>query len=82
VKPYRVTISGHAWRQLAELEQWIEREASVAIATQYREAILARCRKLERFPLRGTPRNDLRPRLRTILFRRRCPSATSSKEGM
>jgi toxin ParE1/3/4 len=67
---YTVRVSGHAGRQLSELEQWIEREASPAIARRYREAIVARCRKLELFPERGTLRSDIRPGLRTLLFRR------------
>jgi len=37
------------------------------------------CDALDRFPLRGAPRDDLRPGLRTLAFRRRATIAYSVK---
>lgn len=71
MKRFRVTISERADRQLSELEQWIETEASVPVARQYREALIAHCFTLETFPDRGTPKDHVRPGLRTIIFRGR-----------
>ena len=41
------------------------------IADRFTGAIVDYCEKLETFPHRGTRRDDLRPGLRTIGFRRR-----------
>jgi toxin ParE1/3/4 len=35
------------------------------------DGIVEKCARLDLFPNRGTPRFDLRPRLRTMPFRRR-----------
>lgn len=40
------------------------------IAEAYVEAILQRCFTLEAYASRGTPRDDIRPGLRTLVFRR------------
>jgi toxin ParE1/3/4 len=71
VKRYRVILSPRVLRQLSAIEQWIEDEASATIARRYRQAIIAHCRKLERLPNRGSPRDDLRAALRTTVFRQR-----------
>jgi toxin ParE1/3/4 len=71
VKRYRVVLSTRAFRHLAEIEQWIEKEAGVAIARRYRQAIVDHCFRLERFPNQGRSRADLRPGLRTLVFRGR-----------
>jgi toxin ParE1/3/4 len=44
---------------------------SPAAADRFVNAIIDHCTKLDVFPQRGTRRDDLRPRLRTIGFRRR-----------
>jgi toxin ParE1/3/4 len=49
-----------------QIEAWIAEEATPEIAERYVEAILKRCHSLDRFPHRGTPRDDLRPGFRTL----------------
>ena len=68
---FRVDYSPTADRHLSEIESYIAREASPAIAMRYIDQIVKRCDSLAVFPRRGTPRDDLRPGLRTIAFRRR-----------
>lgn len=69
MKRYKVDLSPRAFRQLAGIEQWIEQEGGSTIARRYRKAIVNHCRLLTRFPSRGRPRDDLRPGLRTLVFR-------------
>jgi toxin ParE1/3/4 len=71
VKRYRVVLSRGAFQQLAGIEDWIGQGADTTTARRYREAIIAHCQRLERYPNRGTLRDDLRPGLRTIVFRKR-----------
>ncbi|MQW42312.1 type II toxin-antitoxin system RelE/ParE family toxin [Sinorhizobium meliloti] len=47
------------------------RAASPAVAARYVDSIVDYCGKLQTFPHRGTRRDDLRPGLRTLGFRRR-----------
>jgi toxin ParE1/3/4 len=68
---YRVGFSPEAEAQLAGLYRYIAGEASPDIAQSFTSAIVEQCEALEHFPLRGTPRDDIRPGLRTIAFRRR-----------
>lgn len=68
---YRVSFSVEAKAQLANIYRYIALEASPAIADSFTGALVDQCEALNRFPLRGTPRNDVRPGLRTIAFRRR-----------
>jgi plasmid stabilization system protein ParE len=67
----RVTFAPEAEAQLASLFRYIAREASPDIALRYTDAIVTQCEALADFSERGTPRDDLRPGLRTIAFRRR-----------
>lgn len=69
MKRYKVILRPSALRDLAGIEHWIEQEASAAVARRYGEAILSCCRKLDRFPDRGRPRDELRDGLRTVVFR-------------
>jgi plasmid stabilization system protein ParE len=71
VKRYRVVLSPRAFRQLGDIEQWIEEQAGVAVARRYRLAIVEHCQGLKQFPSRGRPQDDLRPGLRTVAFRGR-----------
>lgn len=66
-----VSFAPEAEEQLLELFRYIASEASRDIADRYVGAIVERCEKLEDFPLRGSPRDDIRPGLRTIAFQRR-----------
>ena len=67
----RVVFAPEAEAQLVALYRYIAREASPEIADRFTGAIVEHCERLESFPHRGTPRDDLRPGLRTIAFRRR-----------
>jgi plasmid stabilization system protein ParE len=57
--------------QLAELYGYIAAAGSPDSATNYTEAIIAFCEGLGQFPQRGTARDDIRPGLRTIGYRKR-----------
>ncbi len=67
----RVVHSAAAKAQLLAVYRYIADEANPDIAQRYTGSILDQCEKLNRFPDRGTPRDDLRPGLRTIAFKRR-----------
>lgn len=69
MKSYTVRLRPAAARHLAQIEARIAEEATPQIAERYVEAILKRCYSLDRFPHRGTPRDDLRPGFRTLPFK-------------
>jgi toxin ParE1/3/4 len=71
MEPYRVVFSPEAEAQLVAIYRWIAEEATPTLAERFTRAIVDYCEKLESFPERGTRRDDLRPGLRTIGFRRR-----------
>ena len=58
---YRVVFSPEAEEQLAELYRYIASVASPVVAERYVNAIISYCETLETFPLRGVPRDDIRP---------------------
>ena len=58
---YRVVFSPEAEEQLAELYRYIASVASPVVAERYVNAIISCCETLETFPLRGVPRDDIRP---------------------
>ncbi|MBX9716727.1 MAG: type II toxin-antitoxin system RelE/ParE family toxin [Burkholderiaceae bacterium] len=62
---YTVVFAPQAEDQLAELYGYIAARASPATAERYTEAIVSLCEGLSEFPHRGTPRDDIRPGLRT-----------------
>jgi len=68
---HRVVFEAAAERDLLEIANWIAERASVAVAIRYIERLRGYCRRLDMFPERGTPRDDLYPGLRTIGFERR-----------
>jgi toxin ParE1/3/4 len=51
--------------------RYIARETSPAIAERFTGAIVDHCEEFNTFPQRGVQRDDLRPGLRTVGFRRR-----------
>ena len=67
----RVVFSPEAEAQLVALYRYIALNASPIIARRFSEAILARCEALDQMQRQGTPRDDLRPGLRTLSFHRR-----------
>lgn len=68
---HRVVFAPEAEAQLVALYRFIAREASPDIARRFTDAIVEHCERLQNFPHRGTPRDDLRPGLRALTFRRR-----------
>jgi toxin ParE1/3/4 len=67
----RLVLTLKAKSQINSLYEYIAREASLEIADRYVGALLERIAGLTEFPHRGTSRDDLRPGLRTVPFRRR-----------
>ena len=68
---YRVVFRREALQQLEELYDYIAEAGSPENAARYTEAIIAYCEGLTDFPSRGTARDDIRPGLRTIGYRKR-----------
>ncbi len=68
---YRVVFSSQAQEQLVELYHYIAEAASHDVAAQYTDAIVSYCESLRTFPLRGTPRDDVRTGLRITNYRKR-----------
>jgi plasmid stabilization system protein ParE len=71
VKTYNVVFAPEAEEQLIELYRYIEENASAEIALRYTGAVVERCENLATLPERGTPRDDIRPGLRTTTYKRR-----------
>lgn len=67
----RLVLSRKAKAQINSLYEYVAREGSVEIADRYIDALLNRLAGLTEFADRGTRRDDLRPGLRTVPFRRR-----------
>ena len=68
---YRVVFTPEAEEQLAELYRFIATAATPGIAERYVSAIIDYCETLETFPLRGAPRDDIRPGLRITNYKGR-----------
>ena len=77
---YRIVFSPEAEAQLAGIFRHIAREASPDTAERFVNAIIDYCEAFDMFPQRGTSREDLRPGLRTIGFRRTATIAFSIAE--
>lgn len=63
-------MSAHAAGQVDDISTWIADRASADVASRFAHDLLERCRSLELFPHRGTPRSNIRDGLRTIPFPR------------
>lgn len=68
---YRVSYSKRALAQLEALYLYIADAAGPERAMAFVSSITDYCEGLEIFPLRGTLREDIRPGLRLLGFRRR-----------
>ena len=68
---YRVIFTPEAEEQLLALYRYIRQQASPDIGDRFTDAVVAYCEKLQDFPHRGTPRDDLQLGRRTLAFRRR-----------
>ena len=67
----KVIVSPRAKAHLEALEDYIAEAASQRTAANYIDEILQYCASLDTFPHRGTRRDDIRPGIRIIGFRRR-----------
>ena len=68
---YRLVFRRDALQQLEELYDFIADAGSPANAAGFTESIVSFCEGLTDFPYRGLAREDLRPGLRTIGYRKR-----------
>jgi len=68
---YKVVFTPEAEEQLAELYRYIAISASPKRAADFTNALIDYCESLEKFPLRGNTRDDIRPGLRITGYRRR-----------
>lgn len=66
-----VVFAPEAEEQLVALYRAIAAAASPTVAARYTDAIVTYCEGLTIFPLRGVGRDDIRPGLRVISYRRR-----------
>lgn len=66
-----VVLSPAAQADLISLYDYIAEQASSAVAERYVERIYEHCASFDIAAERGTKREDLRPGLRTVGFRRR-----------
>ncbi len=77
----RVVFAPEAESQLAEVYRYIAAAGSPDSAARYTEAIIAFCEGLAQFPQVGTARDDIRPGLRTIGYRKRIVIAFAILDG-
>jgi toxin ParE1/3/4 len=68
---YRVNITASALAQIDAVYDHVALEASPDTARRFTDSIVAQCAGLQTLPHRGVPRDDLRPGLRQLSFRRR-----------
>jgi len=68
---HRVVFAPEANKQLVALYRYVAERGSPAVAASFTGAIVDYCERLAQFPRRGTKRDDIRPGLRTVGFRRR-----------
>ena len=80
MKRYEVVFSPEAEEDLAELYRYIEENATADVALRYTSAVVEYCEGLATFPLRGTPRDDIRPGLRTTSYKRRTEIAYTAED--
>jgi toxin ParE1/3/4 len=71
VNRYRVVFRQEALEDLEELYEFIADAGSPENAASFTESIVSFCESFADFAHRGTSRDDLRPGLRTVGFRKR-----------
>jgi toxin ParE1/3/4 len=67
---YKISFRPQAEADLFDLYRYIAAQSGHQVAGQYIDRIETACLALERFPERGTRRDDIRPGLRTVGFER------------
>lgn len=74
--PHRIIVTPEARDQIDQLYRYIAIAAQDAgTALRFVDRLLDHIATLAEFPLRGTPREDIRPGLRTIPWKRRATIA-------
>lgn len=68
---YQVIFLPRARQHLIEISDYIEGEASLAIARNFVSDIISYCNGFDVFPQRGMARDDIYPGLRLVGFRKR-----------
>ena len=67
-----VRFEARAARQLRAIEAYLADAATPAVAARFADGVVAFCQiTLSRYPYRGRSRDDLRPGLRVLGYRRR-----------
>lgn len=67
----RVRLSADAQADLDDYRAWLLQAAGEGVADAWTDGLLDWIAELRTFPERGSPRPDLRPGIRTRVFRRR-----------
>jgi plasmid stabilization system protein ParE len=78
---YRIIFTPEARDQLDHLHSYIASAADAEIALRFADGILDHIARLSEFPERGTPRDDLRPGMRILAWRRRVTIAFVVEES-
>jgi toxin ParE1/3/4 len=76
----RIVFTPEARDELNRLYAYIAMAADTDIASRFVDSIIDHIATLKEFPKRGTPRDDLRPGLRTLAWRRRVTIAFMVEE--
>jgi toxin ParE1/3/4 len=76
----RIVFTPEARDELNRLYTYIAMAADTDIASRFVDGIIDHIATLKEFPKRGTPRDDLRPGLRTLAWRRRVTIAFMVEE--
>lgn len=79
---FMLTFSPDAEDSLAELHAYIARFGSPDIADRFTEEAILQCESMCTFPLRGTPRDDIRPGVRITHYRKRVTIAYTVEDGL
>lgn len=67
---YTVVFTPEAEQHLADLYHYISQKSSADAALRFTMEIINYCAAMDEFPHRGTLREDIRPGLRIVSFRR------------
>jgi plasmid stabilization system protein ParE len=77
---YRIRFEPPAQRDLLAMHSYIADRSSIEQASTYVDRLLQWCEGFERFPMRGTRRDDIRRGLRITGFERRITIAFTVNE--
>lgn len=81
MRSYRIVFAPEARDQLDRLHAYVAAAAGPDVATGFVDSILDHIAGLSDFPMRGTTRDDIRPGLRMIGWRRKVTIALIVEES-